>query len=1102
VEDLSARTPWSQTSVGADGLRQLVSFVRPRWARRADGSWTGVDTALRRSGGAVVPAATVVPLAFSGGGTGALARLADGERELSVSWPGPLPVPVLSGASALYPEVLPGVDLRVTATEVGFSEVLVVKTRAAAAQQGLARVRLGVAGRGVAVRAASGGGLEAVDRAGQVVFAAPAPTMWDSSAEGAGFARTVVMPVQVGVGEIVVTPDAVMLADPATRYPVYIDPQWSGGQSGGVWKVIVSHHPDSSTFTLNNGALNGDWGAGRTCDSSSNGSCTSLEYKVRTLFRMNINGVRGKHVLQATFNVTQKWAWTCNPLSNAQLMINGGVTSTTTWNTQPAWDGAHAAQALGNHRRDGAWGCQGAGNVAFDATAMVRDVLALGWADLPLGLLAVDESTEQQWKRFDSATASLAVTYNTVPNTPDTLSTAGQSCVTGAGRPVVATAAPTLSARVTDPDGAGEGDINGTLQGEFTWEQRNPSTGTWSALGSGLGTPHAGGTTSPSPAPTFANGGIHRWRVRAFDAYWTPYTQYGFDVSAWTGWCEFEVDTVAPNTPVLTGDPGNEPFVAGKTARVTLSPGGSPADTDITGYTWWVVDGAGTHPATTVSGSTATVDWTPIAGQGTIFVRAKDRAQTSVNAGSYVFNAAQPSTETARWPLADPTGSTTAVDSTGNGHDATVTLGPPATLGAPGRIVNGTTALSLDGTSASVLTSPAVVDTTRNFTVSAWARVSDPSTIRGVVSQDGVHTSGFRLQFSSFCMCWQFVLAGTDVASPQPFHASAPTQAKLNVWTHLTGVYDAGTDRVKLYVNGALAGSAAGPTTPWNATGALRIGRNKWNDNPVDFFAGGIADVRVWNRTLSDPEIAAMVDPTDANNIATDVVGQWFVEPESCLGSPVTVCQDSSGYAHDVNLSGGVTTTTAGHTGSGLQYNATNGVAQSTDPNTGGLGPVLHTDASFTVAAWVKLDSMPNGNRTAVGQSGTKMSPFYFGTRMSGTTSYWAFAMVDTDTDSTPWRTALSAAAITTADVGQWFHLVGVYDAYAGTISLYVNGTLAGSATRTAAPWDAAGPLTIGAVLWTPAGSTPRLVDSWNGTIDTVTIYAGAVPAASVNRIP
>jgi Concanavalin A-like lectin/glucanases superfamily len=1111
VEDLSARTVSSQTTVRPDGSRMLVSYAQPRWVRRSDGSWTEVDTALRRAGGGVMPGATVLPLTFSAGGDAPLAKLADAAgRAVSVSWPGPLPAPVLSGDSATYPEVLPGVDLRMTASATGFAEVLVVKTRQAAKHPALARIRLGMAtAGGLTVKPAADGGLEAVDPAGRVAFEAPAPTMWDSSTDGVagpGFPRTTVMPVQVGTGEIVLTPDRAMFDDPATRYPVYVDPSWTGHISGGVWKVVANRSDlvNSSTFVMNNGAQNGNAGAGRTCDNSSGGTCTSVQYLVRTMFRMETFGAAGKHVLRATFNITQKWSWTCSPASNARLWLTGGISTGTTWNNQPGWDGGHIADAPGNHRRDGAGGCAGTGNVAFNATGMVQYGFSQGWPDLTLGLRAVDEGTVNNWKRFDAGTAALSIEYNTVPSTPDTLNTHGQGCATGSGRPVLAVANPTLAARVTDPDGAGEGDINGVLRGEFGWEQWNASTSAWSPLGSGTGVPQAGGTTSPAPAPSFASGGIYRWHARASDSWSLSGVGSGTDFSGWSGWCEFEVDTVVPNPALLTPDAANAPFVAGKTVRLGLAPGGSPADTDITGYTWWVVDGAGTHAAVDVTGSTATVNWSPIVGQGTIVVQARDRARSVGPTASYAFNAAQLATEAARWPLDDPAGAVTAADGTDGGHDATAALTAPATLGAPGRIVNGATALSLNGVAGNQLaTAGPVLDTTKNLTVTAWIRLDSTTVNRAVVSQDGAHMSGFKIQYTgSTCTCWDFVMIQNDATDSVGAHATAPGPARFNVWTHLAAVYDRSANTVKLYINGALAGSGAGPSAPWNATGPLRIGASKWNDNIVDFFPGGIADVRVWNRALPAGEIAAIVDPTDAANVGTAMVGQWLVEPESCLGDPATTCQDSTAYAHDVNLSGGVSTTTAGQSGSGLQYDGTDGIAQTVDPNTGNLGPVLHTDQSFTVSAWMKLADLPTGAKTGLGQSGSYISGFFLGYRVfSDGSPRWSFSMKDIDSDNGPWVNA-SSSPVTTADVGRWTHLVGVYDATTGAMSLYINGALAGSATRTAAPWDATGPLTIGAALWSPIGGTARLTDYWNGTIDTVSAYAGAVPPGSINRIP
>jgi hypothetical protein len=87
---------------------------------------------------------------------------------------------------------------------------------------------------------------------------------------------------------------------------------------------------------------------------------------------MDMSGAAGKHVLKATFNITQEWAWTCSPASNAQLWIGPTVTSGTTWNNQGTWDSAHTAQAAASHRADSTAGCSRSGNVTFDATAMVQ----------------------------------------------------------------------------------------------------------------------------------------------------------------------------------------------------------------------------------------------------------------------------------------------------------------------------------------------------------------------------------------------------------------------------------------------------------------------------------------------------------------------------------------------------------------------------------------------------------------------------------------------------------------------------------------------------------------------------------------------------------
>jgi len=85
--------------------------------------------------------------------------------------------------------------------------------------------------------------------------------------------------------------------------------------------------------------------------------------------------------------------------------------------------------------------------------------------------------------------------------------------------------------------------------------------------------------------------------------------------------------------------------------------------------------------------------------------------------------------------------------------------------------------------------------------------------------------------------------------------ALAPAAPVAGRWYHLVGVHDA--TRLLLYVDGVLAGSV--PYCPGGAaTGHTVIGRAQYQGNQVDFFAGAIDFVQVFDRALSASEIAQM----------------------------------------------------------------------------------------------------------------------------------------------------------------------------------------------------------------------------------------------------
>lgn len=133
VESLADRTEWESLfaepfAAGSDGV--LFTWESSAQAQRArvDGEWVAISTQLTENAasGRVTPAASALPMSFSGGGDGELARIGRGGHELVMSspLPGRLPTPVVSGSSLMYPAVLPGVDLIVTVNEdgTGFSQ--------------------------------------------------------------------------------------------------------------------------------------------------------------------------------------------------------------------------------------------------------------------------------------------------------------------------------------------------------------------------------------------------------------------------------------------------------------------------------------------------------------------------------------------------------------------------------------------------------------------------------------------------------------------------------------------------------------------------------------------------------------------------------------------------------------------------------------------------------------------------------------------------------------------------------------------------------------------------------------------------------------------
>lgn len=176
----------AQTTANPDGTFTWTSSIAPVRVRKA-GTWTPIDSGLvQQPDGTFAPKATSAPISISGGGTGPLATMSDGTTPLSITWPTLLPTPTISGNVARYANVLPDVDLQVTVSELGgFSDLLIVKNAAAAANPALKSLHIGMTSAGSTIAVDSAGNTTVKDSAGTAKFTAPTPYMWDSGSGAA-----------------------------------------------------------------------------------------------------------------------------------------------------------------------------------------------------------------------------------------------------------------------------------------------------------------------------------------------------------------------------------------------------------------------------------------------------------------------------------------------------------------------------------------------------------------------------------------------------------------------------------------------------------------------------------------------------------------------------------------------------------------------------------------------------------------------------------------------------------------------------------------------------------------------------------------------------
>ncbi|MGW5188337.1 LamG-like jellyroll fold domain-containing protein [Kribbella sp. NPDC004138] len=1059
-----------------DGTTTSEISVLPVRVRSSGGGWAKPDaTLVRRADGMVGPRAASVEMAFSAGGQGRpLVRYAVPGATVEVAWPWRLPEPVLTGNKATYREVLPGVDLELLVSAVGYAQRLIVHSREAARHPALRELRLGLRTTGATWTAHRDGALEARRSSGSLAFAAAPATMWDSARQR----RTAPVGVTVGRDTMVLRPDQAMLTAPGTTYPVSIDPDLSPGLYG--LAVVSSGYPDQTYWQ------GGDDAIAKVGTCTGWYGCNGANIH-RSYFQWNTSTLVGKRILSAEFNAFETWSPSCTARP-VEAKATRPISTTTTWNRQPgelaslgsrtvahgysascppAWVGWNAmgafpADSSGVHRADA------------DTTIVLR---------APVISSGNYEADSLAWKKFDR-NPTLVVEYNTRPNAPYSLSNeAGVACGSGAGRPAInpaqtsgAPRGPRLGSRISDPDG-------GSVRAWYEWRELGSGTRLWYSFAA------TAASGSPFfvdvPADKAVDGRTYMWRVVGND----------FVEDGPVGpWCEVIVDRTAPVTPAVTSADGLYPeclFPDDATDDRCSHTGGAgksgtfrfESSTDVTAFRYTIEGGGtieqGSVPATGGVASAARVT-PPTQGTSRLQVWAVDKAgNKSVQPRVYWLKVGAGAGPVGQWHL-DGLAETTAPDATANHRDGVVDTS--VTPWTTGRLRS---ALRLPGTGGIGLGSAGPVHTNRSFTVSAWAMLTAADDNAGVVlSQNGATHSVFQLGYHAATKGWSMGYRDGPTSSSAT-RVLSRTPAVPGRWTHLTGVFNADVKSLRLYVDGVLQGTTT-VGAPWDGTGPLQIGRNQHAGGYINPFRGAVDEVAVYDRILSADDIhdLAVVDPSTLELRLPFGDGE-----EGGTG-------DVSGYYRNATLAGATSWVRGKHDdpaadmGSALQL--AGGTAMSS--------PGLRTDASYTVNTWVRLDpscadpddvcwqDAGTANQVVLEQRGTNAAALQL--RYNGTLKRWQFAAAKAD------GTAAGEAVVTSsapAVANTWTLLTGVHDQASGVLRLYVDAQLQGEVVPTV--WSAAGGLWIGSTTVPLRGAVDE-VRAWSGARTPDQIKATLVEAA------
>jgi hypothetical protein len=194
------------------------------------------------------------------------------------------------------------------------------------------------------------------------------------------------------------------------------------------------------------------------------------------------------------------------------------------------------------------------------------------------------------------------------------------------------------------------------------------------------------------------------------------------------------------------------------------------------------------------------------------------------------------------WWKFDEGAGTTAIDSSGQGHNGTLINGPVWTTGYYGG------GIQFDGVDDYVDTG--WTENLAKWTIACWVTSPAAPSSSGAPSGPLHREANYQINWNHNGGWAGFL--GISVGGSWMGTTFGTLQA--NTWYHLCGTYD-GTN-LTAYTNGVQASQISAPGTPSSESNSLKFGRHAAN---AQYFAGTVDDARVYNRALDISEIKQMM---------------------------------------------------------------------------------------------------------------------------------------------------------------------------------------------------------------------------------------------------